>query len=274
MRAGRPTSDDELSAVLGALVAGAREALGAGLVGAYLQGSFAVGDWDRDSDVDFLIVVERDVSEAELAALQVLHARLYALESAWAQHLEGSYFPRDLLRRGDPERRPLCFLDNTSQVLVRSAHDNTLVVRWVTREYGITLAGPAAETLIEPVAADDLRAEVWRFMQERAADIFAGRYPIENRWAQPFVVLSYCRMLQTLRTGRVGSKLAGARWACEALDGRWAALIQRAWADRPDPSLKVRLPAEPDERAATLAFVRYTLDVGREWSGARAAAGG
>jgi hypothetical protein len=66
-------------------------------------------------------------------------------------------------------------------------------------------------------------------------------------------------MLHTLETGRVGSKLAGARWAAERLDPRWKGLIQRAWEDRPDPSTKIHLPADPDDLIATVAFVRYAL---------------
>ena len=55
-----PTTDEALNGVLRELIAGAREALGENFVAAYLQGSFAVGDWDVDSDVDFLIATERD----------------------------------------------------------------------------------------------------------------------------------------------------------------------------------------------------------------------
>jgi predicted nucleotidyltransferase len=38
--------------VLGELVSGARAVLGSNFAGAYLQGSFAVGDADEQSDVD------------------------------------------------------------------------------------------------------------------------------------------------------------------------------------------------------------------------------
>lgn len=259
MTAKHPTPDPELNAVPRELVSGAQSALGANFLAAYLQGSFAAGDWDAHSDVDFLIATERDVSDTELPALQAMHAPIYRLDSPWAQHLEGSYFPRELLRRGETTHRPLLYLDNGSQALIRSDHDDTLVVRWVAREYGIPLAGPAPDTLIEPVSADELRQEVRQTMRDWAHDIFANRYHIENRWAQPFAVLSYCRMPHTLETGRVGSKPGGATWATGALDSRWTPLIQRAWADRPNPSLKARQPADPAGVDETLAFIRYAL---------------
>ena len=260
-----PTPFPDLNAVLSEWLSAIRTVLGDDFIGAYLQGSFAVGDFDADSDVDFLVAVRAELTDAQLSGLQSLHARIYDLHSPWAKHLEGSYFPEDALRRCDPAGAQPWYLDNTSKVLVRSSHDNTLVVRWVTREHGITLAGPDPRTLIDPVAADNLRREILGMMHEWAEEIFASRSSIDNRWAQPFAVLSYCRMLHTLRTGTVRSKLAGAQWAKEALNSEWAGLIERAWNERPDPSLKVRQPARPDDMRLTLDFIRYALiEAGRQ----------
>jgi len=261
--------DPDLNALLHELVTSARAVLGDNFLAAYLQGSFAVGDWDADSDVDFLIAVDREVSDAGVPALNAMHARIYDLDSLWAKHLEGSYFPKELLRRGDPARTPLLYLDNTSRELIRSGHDNELVVRWVVRECGITLAGPDPKALIDPVPTDDLRREVSATMRDWAKEIFAGRYLINNRWAQPFVVLSYCRMMHTLETGRIESKPAGAQWARRTFDDRWAGLIGRAWDERPNPSLKVRQPADPGDLLGTLDFVRYALDVSGQSAGAK-----
>ena len=256
-----PTSDSALNTVLHELVTGLRALLGDNFLAAYLQGSHGVGDWDIHSDVDFTVAVEEDIPDAQVPALESLHRRIYALDSEWAKHLEGSYFPRAVLKRLEAGSGPLLYLDNGSLELIRSQHDNTQVVRWVTREYGIPLFGPPAAELIDPVSADDLRAEVRGVMGEWAAEIFTGRYAPDSRWAQPFAVLSYCRMLHTLKTGRVHSKPAGAVWAQKTLDSRWHDLIRRAWADRPNPSQKVRLPADPDDVAAALDFIRYALTV-------------
>ena len=265
MKPKRPTPDRELNAVLDELVTSIQAILGGNLIGVYLQGSFAVGDWDSHSDVDFLVAIDHSVSDTDLAALQEMHGRIYELDSHWAMHLEGSYFPREMLRRDDPKRTPLWYLDNTSRELVLSDHDNELVVRWMVRERGIVLFGPDPRELIDPIPADDLRQEVWLTMNEWAQEIFDNQYDIHNRWAQPFAVLSYCRMLHTLRTARIESKPAGAEWAKNELDPRWSELIQRAWQDRPNPSLKVRQPADPDDVNSTLQFIRYALEQGRRY---------
>lgn len=254
-----PTPDSELNAVLRQLVTSAQAILGADFTAAYLQGSFAIGDWDAHSDVDFLVVIEQELSVAQLTALQAMHAQIYALASPWAQHLDGSYFPKQALRRYNPQSAPLYYLDNGSSELVRSQHDNTLVVRWVVRERGITLAGLEPARLIDPISAADLRQEVLATMHEWGAEIADRRYVIDNRWAQPFVVLSYCRMLQTLASGRVESKPAGARWAQVALDARWRDFIQRAWVERPQPAVKIQQPADSAVVADTLRFIQYAL---------------
>lgn len=275
MNANFPTSNPELNAVLHELVRSVQEILKDNFVSAYLQGSFAIGNWDTDSDVDFAIVIDHDLSDTALQALQSMHARIYNIESQWAKHLEGSYFPKDILKNGNGANKGLWYLDNTSKklwylnntfdTLALSNHDNTLVVRWVVRECGITLAGVPAKELIDLVPADDLRKEVFSTMQGWGNEIISGQWKMDNKWAQPFAVLMYCRMLHSLHTGRIDSKLSGARWAKSTLDGRWAGLIQRAWDERPNPSLKVRQPAEASEVKDTIEFVRFALKTGQSY---------
>src|SRR5262249_7959418 len=162
-----PTPYLALNAVLVDLVHGARLALAESFVGAYLQGSFAVGDADEHSDVDFLIATTRELSDAQVEELESMHQRIYdTAGSAWARHLEGSYVPLHILR---PYVRPgvrLPYLDNGSRVIERSDHDDTLVVRWVLREHGLVLSGPHPEALVDPVPADDLRSEIRRKIED------------------------------------------------------------------------------------------------------------
>lgn len=256
-----PTTNLEINAILLELIVSVQSILGDKFTGAYLQGSFALGDSDQDSDVDFIIVVNNEVSEIELSALQLMHARIYELDSQWAKHLEGSYFPQNTLKSPDPASSELLFLDNTFKELIRSDHCNTLVVRWVLREHGITLAGPDPKTLVEPVVLSELRQEIILTMHKWENSIFTNPDEMNNRWYQPYAVLTYCRMLYTLYNDGIVSKLAAAEWAKTFLEDKWVGLIQRAWDDRPNPSLKVRQVADPDDFKSTLDFIRYSLNM-------------
>jgi predicted nucleotidyltransferase len=258
----RATPYAELNAVLAELVAGARSILGDNFCGAYLQGSFAVGDADQNSDVDFLVVTNRQVTEEHQRELQALHERLFALPTHWAQHLEGSYVPREQLRRLDTDRTPWFYFDNGAVMPQWDHHDNTAVVRWSLREHGVTLSGPDARTLVEPVSEADLRDEVAWTMDEWAA--WLRNLDVWSRRNQGLVVLSYCRMLHTLECGRVTSKREAGAWALDALDREWRELIQHALDDRPDPWAKVQRPADPNAVARTLAFVDYAVRRSRE----------
>ena len=89
----------ELRTVLVALRDGVRSVLGENLVGFYLQGSFALGDGDAYSDLDFVVVTHDDVDNAVESALNAMHGRLHDRPETWAQHIEGSYAPAAVIRR-------------------------------------------------------------------------------------------------------------------------------------------------------------------------------
>lgn len=253
-----------LNVLLQELVSSVQKILGAQFSAAYLQGSFAVGDFDQYSDVDFAVVTSVHLSEDQVAELQAMHGRLYDQPTPWAQHLEGSYFTQDVLGDLAQRGRKLWFLDNGSRELIQSDHCNTAVVRWVLRERGIPLAGPPAETFIAPISKEVLCEEIAEVMQEWGQEIMDNPDRYSNRFYQGFIVLSYCRMLHSLQTGTVESKLAGATWAKTRLDPTWSELIDGSWATRPNPAVSVRQPADSDAFAKTLEFVQYCI-VESEW---------
>ena len=250
----------ELNSVLEELVTSVRDALGNAFIGAYLQGSFAVGHFDRHSDVDFIIAVNEELSEDQVAALQAVHARVYGLDSEWAKHLEGSYFPAMILRNYHQRGTPLWYLDHGSQSLVRSDHCNTLVVRCVIRDRAVVLAGPNPRTLVDPVPPDALRREIRDTMRDWGKQILDDPNRYRNRFYQGFIVLSYCRMLHDLVEGRPGSKQAGATWAKASLDPVWSPLIERAWDGRPNPAVSVREPLDVTDFDSTLQFVKSIIN--------------
>jgi hypothetical protein len=253
------TQYPELNSVLKDFVSSVQSALGDAFVGAYLQGSFAVGDSDHHSDVDFIIAVRDELSDHHVATLQGIHNRVYGLDSEWARHLEGSYFPIAILRDYHQRGKALWYLDHGSRSLIKSDHCNTLVVRRVVRDHAIVLAGPDPSTLVDPVPVDALRREIGHTIRDWGRQILEQPEQYRNRFYQGFIVLNYCRMLHDLVEGRVGSKRAGAAWAKATLDLAWSPLIDRAWSGRPDPAVAAREPANPKDFESTLEFVRLIM---------------
>lgn len=242
-----PTLYPALNAVLAHFVQHVRTLLGANFIGAYLQGSFALGSHDEESDADFLVAIERDIHDHEVPVLNALHGAIHDFPKPWGHRLEGSYVPAAILRRFSmsprdppgaprpptwidpgtggtgPRVYPLWFLDHGARTLVRSEHDNTQVVRWMTREKGIVLAGPDPRGLIDEVTADALRGEARETVRRATAKWLAE--PVWSRWLQGYMVVFYCRVLHTLQTGEVSSKQTAAAWAQSTLDPRWHKLI-------------------------------------------------
>ena len=250
--------------MLNELVSGLKTILGEKLIGVYLQGSFAVGDFDEHSDVDFIVVIADPLTEKEVAALQEFHARLFEMDIGWAQHLEGSYYPQKMLRDYTRSALPLWYLDNGSNALIESDHCNTILVRWVVRESGVRLLGREPMTLVDPIPVDTLRREIWEVITGWGQEILdTDRY--RNRFYQGYMVLNFCRMLHDLQRGYPGSKRAGAKWAKQNLDDKWHGLIDRAWDCRPDPAVSVRQKPDPDDMAATLDLIRLVMKLSNQF---------
>ena len=152
----------DVDAVLAGLLAGVRGTLGPQLVGVYLDGSLATGDFaEHSSDIDLLVVTEDALSDEVVAALGTMHARLATGTSRWARELEVSYIPRRAIRRFDPDNNLHLCIQRGSGRLLAEEHDHAWVIhRHVIREHGVALGGPDPRTLIDPVAAGDLRAAV------------------------------------------------------------------------------------------------------------------
>jgi len=55
----------ELPLVLERFAAGTQTVLRENFVGVYLVGSLATGDFDLDSDIDFLVITNTEMTEAE-----------------------------------------------------------------------------------------------------------------------------------------------------------------------------------------------------------------
>ena len=227
--------------------------------GIYLQGSFALGDFDEHSDVDFIVAIRCKLNEAKVSEINDIHNDLFHLGPEWAKHLEGSYIPVDVLASMKRRKEKVWYLDHGSTMLERSNHCNTAIVRWVLRNRGIALVGSELKSLIPPIPNCDLKREIYETMHTWGMEILAKPAGYANRFYQSFIVLNYCRMLHDLVRGFPGSKKEGAKWAEQVLDPAYKRLIKEAWSGRPDPAAKVRQQADSKAYEKTLEFLQYVL---------------
>jgi VanZ family protein/predicted nucleotidyltransferase len=260
-----PTPDPKVNALLRTLLAEVRKVLGSHFIGLYIEGSVANGGFDTDSDVDFVVVTDRPVTEELFAALQSMHDRIARLDTPWAIQLEGSYIPREALRRHDPACVTHPNLERGSGERLKPAvHDQGWDVhRWVLRKRGIAMTGPKIQTLIDPVSPEQLRRAMLPTLSGWGAYLLEHPEEIRPRAYQAYIVLTLCRILYTLGTGRVASKTRAAAWALKHADPAWQGVIQRALYGRSHPGE----PIDPADVEQTQGLIRYVTAAARPSSG-------
>jgi predicted nucleotidyltransferase len=253
-----PTPYADVNTMLAELVSGVTSVLGDRIVGIYLDGSLASGDFDESSDIDFVVVTEDEVSEASFLKLQAMHAQLSAIDSPWAIQLEGSYLSRRAVRHHDPANAPYPNIERgQSERLKLVEHESSWVIhRHILWERGIVIQGPAPHTLIDPVSPDELRQAMAEVLRSWATHLLDEPAQMSSRGYQSYVVLSLCRILYTLEFGAVVSKRVAANWAQQTLDERWGLLIVRAWQGRQHPGES----ALPDDVSRTQDLIRFALE--------------
>ena len=101
----------EVKELVEVLLVEVRAILGEALIGMYLYGSLATGGFDRDSDVDYVVITNEELSESQFAAIEDLHARIKARKIWCANQLEGSYIPQEGLKRYNPQRALFVHID-------------------------------------------------------------------------------------------------------------------------------------------------------------------
>ena len=236
----------DVTGMLDALLLGVQDALGENLVGVYLRGSLALSDFNpTTSDLDVLTVTERPVDDSEFAALAALHAQLAALPNPYANRMEIAYIDRVALRRFTSGLRHPSL--GQGEALAWSEHrDNWILERWTVRERGIVLLGPDPQTLIDPIAPDELRSAVRARLPDWAdwAD-----QPDDPDWRLPlshnaYVVETMCRALYTLARSELCSKPRAVAWALATLPEPWRALVARSQAWRTDTTIDLSIVPE------------------------------
>ncbi|HEX5436680.1 MAG TPA: aminoglycoside adenylyltransferase domain-containing protein [Gemmatimonadaceae bacterium] len=225
-----------LAATLRALTAALDQILGSSLVGAYLYGSLTQGAFDpARSDVDCIVVVRRDLTDAHFRALDAWLAQA-AESDDWIRRLQMQFLVRGRLLRTDTRGALYQF-----GTLTRCGSDGNPIIWRNVLETGVTLIGLAPETFLPPITERAMFDALVREVAYLRAEITdpASRWR-GQRFYRAYAVLTLCRILYTHRTGDVVSKRRAATWALRALPSRWHSLVRAAVAsDRREAS---RLP--------------------------------
>lgn len=248
----------DLDDLLDELVGHWQRILDDNLAGAWVQGSFALGAGDLQSDCDWIVGLhERPTAEQE-AELRALHGEIPTRDGHWPHDLEGSYAPIDELATVDALGRPWLFNNHGHRTLEWDDHCNRTFVRWILREHGITLIGPDARSFVEPVPAEAIRREAAAAIPTLMADLATWLDIDTIAWGLRYAVVSACRILYTLDTAEVASKAGALEWAQRRLDPRWRPLLAQVRDDRA-LGFVAGQPPRPGSADAARSFGEYAV---------------
>lgn len=215
---------DTICSLMRDLANGLQSILGGRLVGLYLGGSLALGDFcEASSDLDFLAVTDGALSPEDLLAVGMFHGEL-AERHPIAIRLEGDYAPREyLVADGTTVPVPGCergvFLPKVGEIMLSA--DNI----YNMRENGIAIAGPHPRDLLPEVSPDQVRRAIRLMLADGPGSCDSPEEAADG-------ILNLCRSLCALQSGIPTTKSAGALWAQEHLDHRWGPIVDKAMAIR------------------------------------------
>ena len=203
--------------------------LGDALTGVYAHGSMAFGCYNpSESDMDFLVVVEREPTDVQKQHL--LEILLYLDEFAPAKGFEMSVVlaadcaapvhPVPFCLHFSNAHKEACRKDMPAYIQRMKGTDPDLAAHFtVTRAVGKAVWGKPVEEVFAPVPReaylDSIRADVAEAVEDVAAN------PV-------YVILNLCRVLAAIRDGAVLSKAQGGAWGLENLPPEHHGVIRAA----------------------------------------------
>lgn len=213
------------------------------ITGFYVVGSAALGAFRPGrSDVDFIAVVDGDLSDAELRrlrAVQLLSAVGTTTRALAAGHValpgsvNGAYVRAEDLRLPVTSIRPVA--SHVAGAFHRGVAFDVNPVVWKTfADAGVAVRGPAPHTLGLDPEPDRLRAwnldnldRYWARWADRAAAGRRANSPLlPTGWVVAWGVLGAPRLHHTIATGAVISKEAAGEYALDVFDREWHPIIR------------------------------------------------
>ncbi len=201
------------------------------VLGIYLTGSLSYDAFNyHSSDIDITVIVQRPVSRSELDSIGRLHREIEGKFEKWAQRLECSYTPVDMLPCVMPPKEPRPWYWGGDCTLYEEAPfgNEWIINKYFLHSHSIALFGPSFKKLLPPVDVEDVqKACVRDLFQEWVPKKFTPEW-FKDSHHEAYFILNLCRILHTVICSVVGSKKMAASWVQENYGERWRDLVGSA----------------------------------------------
>lgn len=214
-----------VSALLQDLTSQLRVILSRNLVGFYLYGSLTQRAFNpKRSDIDCIVVTQRDLSDAQFRKLSIWLARA-AESNPWVARLQMLFLIKNEVLTMNSKSCLYQF-----GLLKRSGSDANPIIWMNVLKSGVVLFGPRPESFVPAITPEMLFQALEREVGYLREEI--SQKP-ESEWRnvpsyRAYPVLTLCRILYTSRKGVIASKPRAARWAIKHAPEEWSEIILQA----------------------------------------------
>lgn len=221
-------------------------------IGMYIGGSIANNNFDQDtSDIDCYVITKTALQENTVHKLEQMHKHLYLTNNTYSKKIEASYIPQnDLLSFNPNNTRPYF---NEGQFYLAHYGNNFIIELFVLREKCIKISGPNIKDLIKKISTEDLLQSIKMNLYEYWEPMLNNLLKLKRSDYQIFAIVTMCRTLYSIKTGKIASKTEAAKWVINNYETDWKSLIEQA--------LSRKSGSEFNKLEETQQFIKYVIEI-------------
>jgi predicted nucleotidyltransferase len=202
--------------------------LGDELIGVYLYGSLAYGDFNPESsDIDLMVVVKHQLSKTVLEKVDKIHQQIGIKFPVWKARIEISYTPQYFLTSDQPPAEPRPYFGEYKFYRKAPYGNEWIINLYLLQRYGKVLFGPVFSSLRAIVNINAVQEACRKDLIQEWVPKMDDYQWLSNPHYQSYLVLNLSRILNTLETGTLLSKKQSARYVRSAYP-QWEELIAAA----------------------------------------------
>ena len=244
----------DVDQILQALLEGHKRIFSDKLLGYYAYGSLVWGDFDEHaSDIDTLCLIGSEVTAEELTLLRAMHEEIIRKYPEWENRIEVHYAPAEGLQRFRTAAFNMANITPGEPLHMITADEEWIDEWYLVREYAVPLFGGDPKEVIPYISSEEFVKQIKGY-----ALGFRDRIKTcKDGYSQAYAILTVCRALYTVRTGKQTSKPAAAMWAMEFLP-KYSGLLEDALVRRRERDFSSSGTGETQALAEE--FVDYVLN--------------
>lgn len=261
-----PTPYEVVNSMVQILFEESHKILGDNILGMYLQGSLATGDFNiKSSDIDFIFVLHKKLTKEEIKEIQKMREDMVEKEVPEDGHkrsktLDGSYVQKDLFKYSGLPEEGRDHMNGDGFGAPTAYGYEWIFEKYILSNHSVIVMGPHPRTFIKPVSGDEIVGATVGFFNKNLKPCLVE--DLSDSYKQAHGVLTMCRVLLTLREKKEVSKVRAARWTQKNFN-RWDNLIEDAldW---------VNEYHNPDHREFNRSddvkdFIRFTIEYSEKY---------